>query len=248
MESNSYYVYEYIRLDTNEPFYVGKGKRGRWKDIKKRNEWFIKIINKCDVAVCILHDNLDEQTSLDLECWYIHEYKYVIGYDLCNIVDGGESTSLKGEDAYWYGKHHTEETKQKISKSRKEKDYSGESNPFYGKRHSEETRKLLSEKAMGRVSPMKGRTGELASCYGRQHSEEEKETILLSQPTRREVYCIELDMTFPSLSNAEKYMKENFNIVFSRRTLVDNLKKREIVCYKEIKINGIMTKLHWKYI
>ena len=128
--SNNYYVYEYIRLDTNEPFYVGKGKRGRWKDIKKRNEWFIKIVNKYDVAVHILHDNLEEDVALDLECWYINEYKYVIGYDLCNIVDGGESTSLSGEDSYWYGKHHTEETKRKISESRKEMDYSGEKNSF----------------------------------------------------------------------------------------------------------------------
>ena len=26
---NNYYVYEWIRLDTNEPFYVGKGKNKR---------------------------------------------------------------------------------------------------------------------------------------------------------------------------------------------------------------------------
>ena len=26
---NEYYVYEWIRLDTNEPFYVGKGKGNR---------------------------------------------------------------------------------------------------------------------------------------------------------------------------------------------------------------------------
>lgn len=25
MNENKYYVYEWIRLDTNEPFYVGKG-------------------------------------------------------------------------------------------------------------------------------------------------------------------------------------------------------------------------------
>ena len=32
--SNKYYVYEWIRLDTNEPFYVGKGCDDRWKDLK----------------------------------------------------------------------------------------------------------------------------------------------------------------------------------------------------------------------
>ena len=101
---------------------------------------------------------------------------------------------------------------------------------------------------MGRTSPMKGRTGELASCYGREHSKEEKEKILLSQPTRIEVYCIELDMSFPSLSQAERYMKETFGITFSRRTLKDNLKKVEIFCYKKVLINNVLTELHWKYI
>ena len=135
-----YYVYEYIRLDTNEPFYVGKGKRGRWKDIKGRNEWFIKVVNKYDVAVNILHDNLEEQVALDFECWYIHEYKYVIGYDLVNIADGGESTALSGELNGMYGKKHSDETKKKISDSRKDK-YFGENNHFYGKHHTEEARK-----------------------------------------------------------------------------------------------------------
>ena len=35
---NNYYVYEWIRLDTNEPFYVGKGKGIRWKSFDRRNK------------------------------------------------------------------------------------------------------------------------------------------------------------------------------------------------------------------
>lgn len=27
-----YYIYIYYRLDTNEPFYIGKGRKNRWKD------------------------------------------------------------------------------------------------------------------------------------------------------------------------------------------------------------------------
>lgn len=60
----------------------------------------------------------------------------------------------------WRGKHHTEETKEKIRKSNlghpvseemrqhmreNHTDFSGEKNPFYGKKHSLETRKKLSE-------------------------------------------------------------------------------------------------------
>lgn len=110
-----YYVYEWIRLDTNEPFYVGKGKGNRWKDLR-RSKYFKNIINKTSVAVNILHDELDEQTAFDLECWYIHEYIFDYGYTLTNLTWGGEGTSP------------TEETRKKMSESRR-----GENNPMYGK-------------------------------------------------------------------------------------------------------------------
>ena len=141
---NDYYVYEWIRLDTNEPFYVGKGKGNRWKDlIRGRNYHSNNIVNKIPVAVNILHDNLDEETAYGLEVWYIREYRDIIGYDLCNINDGGEGCALcgelngmygkkgkdapmygvhrYGEDAPSYGKHHTEEAKIKISTALKGK-------------------------------------------------------------------------------------------------------------------------------
>jgi hypothetical protein len=43
-----------------------------------------------------------------------------------------------------YGKHHSEETKKKMSASLK-----GEKHPFYGKHHSEETKKKMSEAKKG---------------------------------------------------------------------------------------------------
>ena len=44
LEDNIYYVYEWIRLDTNEPFYVGMGHKNRWRDFQSRNKWFINIV------------------------------------------------------------------------------------------------------------------------------------------------------------------------------------------------------------
>ena len=42
---NIYYVYEWIRLDTNEPFYVGKAKQYRWKALKRgNNQHFNNIV------------------------------------------------------------------------------------------------------------------------------------------------------------------------------------------------------------
>ena len=49
------------------------------------------------------------------------------------------------------GKHHSEETKKKLSKARIESGIAkGEKNPFYGKHHSEETKKKLSEYQKGK--------------------------------------------------------------------------------------------------
>ena len=61
--------------------------------------------------------------------------------------------------AYWYGKSIPEETRRKISKTKKSlKQSSGVNNPMYGKHHTEETRRTISEKNKGKVSARKGVT------------------------------------------------------------------------------------------
>ena len=48
---NNYYVYIYWRLDTNEPFYVGKGKGDRWRYLTWKH-------NLCNGAIpLMLEDN-----------------------------------------------------------------------------------------------------------------------------------------------------------------------------------------------
>ena len=126
---NDFYVYEWIRLDTNEPFYVGKGKGNRWKSLYGRNKWFNNIIDKVSVVVNILHDDLDKETACGLECYYIWQYRDVIGYDLCNIADGGEGVALFGEDNPMCKKNpwdymteeKKKETKKKLSEALKGK-------------------------------------------------------------------------------------------------------------------------------
>lgn len=106
---NNYYVYEWIRLDTNEVFYVGKGKNERAYELKEgRNKHFKSVIKNRNVAVVLLHENLTEEEALQYECWYIHEYKYLIGLALTNKTDGGEGVSgwyngLSDEEKLSYG-------------------------------------------------------------------------------------------------------------------------------------------------
>lgn len=214
---NIYYVYEWIRLDTNEPFYVGKGHGDRWKHLHSRNKWFNNIVNKVPVAVNILHDNLAEHMANDLECYYIWQYRDVIGYDLCNIADGGEGHGLLGELNGMYGKNHTEETKKKISKINKgrrlseetkkkiSEAISGENHPWYGRHHSEESKKKISENQPN----MKGENNPM---YGKHHSEETRRKIGESReypkgkdsPVSKMVICITTMKVFDSISEAMK--------------------------------------------
>lgn len=62
---------------------------------------------------------------------------------------------FKGENHHFFGKHHTEETKQKMSEAQK-----GENNHMYGKHHTEETKKKMSEAQKGEKGSMYGKTGE----------------------------------------------------------------------------------------
>lgn len=59
------------------------------------------------------------------------------------------SELFSGENNPFYGKHHTEESKQLISEHRKGK-RAGEEHPFYGKHHTEESLEKMSKNRMGK--------------------------------------------------------------------------------------------------
>lgn len=148
-----YYIYEWIRLDLNEPFYIGKGKGNRCYDTR-RNKHFKDVIRYClnnniQVAVSILLRNLSEKEAYQYECWYINMYFMDFGFNLTNKAWGGEGGNVvslmsKGKKAEYSrkmrqsclgknkGKVHSKETKKKISDANKGR-YIGEMNPMYGK-------------------------------------------------------------------------------------------------------------------
>jgi len=74
-----------------------------------------------------------------------------------------QTCNMSGEKNTFYGKTHTDEFKDRLSKYMKGR-FIGELNPFYGKTHTEETIQILREKC--------GRKGELNSFYGKTHTEE----------------------------------------------------------------------------
>lgn len=194
-DERRYYVYGYIRLDTNSYFYIGKGTGIRYKRIDLRSNHFKNIINKVDCVVEIIKDNLTEKEALELECELIQQLVFEEGYTmefddykdknknginhLVNNTYGGEGIS---------GYRHTDETKKKCV-------HYGEENGMYGMR------------------------GELSPHYGKHYSDEHKEKIKMNNPRRKRVYCIELNREFNSYREAERILLEEYNIVCSHASI-----------------------------
>lgn len=78
--------------------------------------------------------------------WCTHTYNINYGTATKKIRQSrlGNNFGMIGQDAPMYGKHHSEETKKKISESLK-----AENNHFYGKSHALETRMKISETLKG---------------------------------------------------------------------------------------------------
>jgi len=105
-----FYVYEHTRNDTGLVFYVGKGCGQRLNSLNNRNRHWNYIVNKSGgFKAKIISKNIDEELILLAEQERIDQLKK-LGYKLCNITNGGEGIS---------GLKHTEESKKKMSDSRK---------------------------------------------------------------------------------------------------------------------------------
>lgn len=90
---NEYYVYEWYNVDTNEVFYVGKGKKDRYKHVKNRNKFFIDYYNTHNCNVRKVYVNLTEKQAFEKEIYLISYYKNNTNFRLTNQTNGGEGMS-----------------------------------------------------------------------------------------------------------------------------------------------------------
>ena len=90
------YLYRHIRLDKNEPFYIGIGTSKYYSRAyrKKRNNLWNKIVDKSDYEVEILFDNLTWEEACEKEKEFIKLYGRINLNNGClsNLTDGGEGT------------------------------------------------------------------------------------------------------------------------------------------------------------
>ncbi len=153
---NKYYVYIYLDQD-NVPFYVGKGKNQRYKVCRHlgKNDFNPFLKNKIrkvgvvNVKIYFFHENITEEEAFYWESYWI---KYIGRRDkkegsLVNLTDGGEGMS---------GYIISEETKQKISDTLKDREFSDGwkqkiSNSMKGHGVSNGTKQKISDTMKGQI-------------------------------------------------------------------------------------------------
>ena len=144
------YVYRHIRLDKNEPFYIGIGsdsdyKRANELRTARRNPIWHKIASKTEIEVEIVLDGLTFEEAIAKEIEFIGIYGRLDKNTgiLSNLTDGGEGT---------LGVIVSEETKRKKSKR-----FKGEGNPMYGKAHPKHLIEQIRLKNIGKKAWNKGK-------------------------------------------------------------------------------------------
>jgi len=173
------YVYRHIRLDKNEPFYIGIGSDMTYKranERARRSKFWKKIVAKTDYEIEILFDEIsfDEAKFKEIEFIKIYGRKDLNTGCLVNLTDGGDglinkvftpeyrknlSNSMKGRvlseetkaklRTYRLGVPNSPEARAKISKANK------------GRKNSDALMELLINRK-GKKNPAFGITG--AKC------------------------------------------------------------------------------------
>lgn len=87
--TQDFYVYAWYNTDTNEVFYIGKGKGRRYLSTTSRNQYFLDYIASHNTDVIILIDNLFEEQAFIYEKILTDEYKQQ-GQCSCNLAPAGQ--------------------------------------------------------------------------------------------------------------------------------------------------------------
>lgn len=149
----------YVHISPSIKYYVGitsQRPESRWRYGKgyEHNAYFTRAINKYgwdNFQHEIIASNLTEEEAKNFEKLLIKKLKsnnQKYGYNLTGGGDGACGVSHVGEKNPFYGKRHTEASKQLMRDHRP--DMSGENNPLYGKTLSDEVKQKISDAAKER--------------------------------------------------------------------------------------------------
>ena len=195
-------VYRHIRLDKNEPFYIGIGKsKHRAYSKNNRNLYWNNIVNKSIYEVELLFENVSYEFAKEKEVEMISLYgrKDLKLGSLVNLTDGGDGI---------LNYVHTDKTKNKISDS------------HLGKEFSEESKKKMSLSKSGDLSPTKQKwvrdkisktlTGFKRGSFSKEHLHK------LSAIKKKPVIDIKTNIEYDSFKDACSVLGLKYQTEYSR--------------------------------
>lgn len=165
------YLYRHIRLDKNEPFYIGIGSdktyQRAYKTKGRSKYWENVSINGYEVE--ILMDNITWEDACKKEVEFISMYgrKDLGQGTLVNLTNGGDGSP---------GVIVSEKTRSYHKVNNK-----GKSNPFYGKKHNEETILKLKLNRQNSIMPESTKEKISKTLKGRKFSKETIEKMKSAQ-------------------------------------------------------------------
>jgi len=211
------YIYRHIRLDKNEPFYIGVGSaKNHYRAYSKcnRNKHWNNIVKNTDYEVDILFDDLDNDTAVLKEIEFIKLYGRVdLGTGcLVNLTDGGDGC---------LSRKITEEVKKKISLSNTGK---VRSDIFKKNRSIAQKKKLMNPEEY------------------RKHCEATKNNVIKVRYTTPKKPVLQFDLNnnllneFNSITEASDYLGGNKNTPISR--CCKNVYKQSLGYIWKFKVNN----------
>jgi hypothetical protein len=189
---NNWYVYRHIRLDKNEPFYVGIGNKKEYsrafeKHPSKRNIIWNKIVSKTDYEVEIIYDEITKTEASEKEKEFISLYGRMDLKSgiLCNLTDGGDGI---------FNCIRSDETKEKLRINKM-----GSKNPMFGKKQSIETiikRRIFESRTRSEETKIKQSLASVKSGQAKKtavYIYETKELVGVYHSASEAIRCVGLD-------------------------------------------------------
>ena len=167
-----FYTYAHYRPD-GRIFYIGKGSGNRYASVGRSRHWKNIVAKEGGFSSEILARWSSEAEAFEHEKFLIKCFRD-LGFDLCNLTDGGEGVS---------GRIVTDETRNKLRQF-------GNKNGMFGIIVSDETRLRMSVASKKTMSNPETRAKIGLSSQGRKHTEEAKSKIkcYFSDPETRSAH------------------------------------------------------------
>ena len=222
------YAYEVIKIfKSRDDALLEEIRLHNLYDVGKNNNFYNKSKQTSvgfDTSGCVIVKDIYENrfvVPIDDERIKTGEFVYqMIGHKFSEETKKNMSIAQTGEKNGFYGKTHSDETKEILSTYRGEKAY------MYGKNHSDETKKKISLIKTGQThsdetkkkisDSLKGKmTGEKNPFYGKKHSDETKKKISLNNGAKTKKVKID-NIIYDSLKLAYTSLSISVSTLYNR--------------------------------